>query len=66
VRRARDAPPPGVDRHLDRADISAVFKELGLTTIKVTTDMYGHLSEKASKRMATNAASPVPRAGKAT
>jgi integrase len=48
------------------ADISAVSKELGHTTISVTSDTYGHLFEKASKRMAKKAARLVPRAGKAT
>lgn len=46
------------------ADISAVSKELGHTTISVTSDMYGHLFEKASKRMARKAAKLVPRAVK--
>jgi hypothetical protein len=46
------------------ADISAVSQELGHTTISVTSDMYGHLFEKASKRIA-KAAILVPRAKKA-
>jgi integrase len=48
------------------ADISAVSKELGHSTISVTSDLYGHLFEKASKRMAKKAAKLVPRAAKAT
>jgi integrase len=44
------------------ADIAAVSKELGHSTISVTSDLYGHLFEKASKQMARNAAKLVPRA----
>jgi integrase len=47
-------------------DISAVSKEMGHSTISVTSDLYGHLFEKASKRMAKRAAKLVPRAKKAT
>jgi integrase len=44
------------------ADIAAVSKEMGHSTISVTSDLYGHLFEKASKQMATRAAALVPRA----
>jgi integrase len=47
------------------ADIAAVSKEMGHSTISVTSDLYGHLFEKASKRMAKRAAKLVPRAKKA-
>jgi hypothetical protein len=35
---------------------------MGHSTISVTSDLYGHLFEKASKRMAKRAAKLVPRA----
>jgi integrase len=47
------------------ADISAVSKEMGHSTIAVTSDLYGYLFEKASKRMAKRAAKLVPRAKQA-
>lgn len=47
------------------ADIAAVSKEIGHSTISITSDLYGHLFEKASKRMAKRAAKLVPRAKKA-
>jgi hypothetical protein len=43
------------------ADISAVSKEMGHRTIAVTSDLYGHLFEKASKNMSRKAAKLVPR-----
>jgi hypothetical protein len=43
------------------ADISAVSKDMGHKTIAVTSDLYGHLFEKASKAMARKAAKLVPR-----
>ena len=46
------------------ADISAVSKEMGHSTIAVTNDIYGHLFEKASKANAKRAAKLVPRQGK--
>jgi hypothetical protein len=42
-----------------------VSKEMGHSTISVTSDLYGHLFGKASKRMAKRAAKLVPRANKA-
>jgi integrase len=46
------------------ADISAVSKAMGHSTISVTSDLYGHLFEKANKNMAKKAAKLVPRGAK--
>jgi integrase len=43
------------------ADMGAVSKEMGHTTISVTSDIYGHLFDKASKDMAAKAAKLVTR-----
>jgi integrase len=46
------------------ADIAVVSKEMGHKTIAVTSDIYGHLFDKASKEMARKAARLVPRGAK--
>jgi integrase len=47
------------------ADIAVVSKELGHSSITVTSDIYGHLFDKAAKNMAMRAAKLVPRGTKA-
>lgn len=47
------------------ADIAVVSKELGHSSIAVTSDIYGHLFDKAAKNMAKRAARLVPRGTKA-
>lgn len=43
------------------ADIAAVSKTMGHASIAVTSDIYGHLFEKAAKDVAEKAQGMVPR-----